>query len=83
MSAVFSETGVLEETEVEIKKDELPTSVVTYISQNYNRSKIKEAAKIIKANGEVNYEAEVKGNDLMFDANGNILKAKEEKEDND
>ena len=75
MSAVFAEDGVLEETEVEIKKDELPASVVTYISQNYKGSKIKEAAKITKANGEVDYEAEVKGNDLIFDSNGNFLKS--------
>ena len=75
MSAVFTPAGVLEGTEVEIKKDELPASVVTYISQNYKGSKIKEAARITKANGEVNYEAEVKGNDLIFDPNGNFLKS--------
>ena len=75
MSAVFTSAGVLEETEVEIKKDELPASVVTYISQNYKGSKIKEAARITKANGEVNYEAEVKDNDLIFDPNGNFLKS--------
>jgi hypothetical protein len=32
-------------------------------------------AKITKANGEVNYEAEVKGQDLIFDANGRFLKS--------
>jgi len=83
MSAVFTASGALEETEVEIKKEELPASVLSYVSQNYKGEKIKEAAKITKANGEINYEAEVKGKDLMFDANGNFLMAKEEKEDED
>ena len=75
MSAVFIQSGMLEETEVEIKKSELPSSIVSYISKNYNISKVKEAAKITKANGEINYEAEVKGTDLIFDANGNFLKS--------
>lgn len=83
MSALFTAAGLLEETEVEIKKEELPASVLSYVSQNYKGAKIKEAAKITKANGEINYEAEVKGKDLMFDENGNFLMAKEEKEDKD
>lgn len=75
MSAVFTSTGALEETEVEIKSNELPSSVTTYISKYYKGSKVTEAAKITKANGDVNYEAEVKGKDLIFDVNGKFIKA--------
>ncbi len=75
MSAVFTASGVLEETEAEIKSSELPGAISTYISKNYTGSKVKEAAKIIKANGEVNYEAQVNGRDLIFDANGKFLKS--------
>jgi hypothetical protein len=75
MSAVFTSSGVLEETEVEIKSTELPSTITTYISKNYSGAKVKEVAKITKANGEVNYEAEVKGQDLIFDANGRFLKS--------
>ncbi|MCW3114151.1 MAG: hypothetical protein JWR18_2547 [Segetibacter sp.] len=74
MSAVFTSSGVLEETEVEIKSNELPSAITSYISKYYNRAKVKEAAKITKASGEVNYEAEVKGRDLIFDANGKFVK---------
>lgn len=83
MSAVFTADGMLEETEIEIKKEALPSAVLTYLNTNYRGEKIKEAAKITKANGEVNYEAEVKGKDLMFDANGNFLMEKKELEDKD
>ena len=82
MSAVFTPAnGALEETEVEIKKEELPAQALAYISQNYKDEKIEEMAKIIKANGEVNFEAEVKGKDLIFDANGNFLTVEEEDKD--
>jgi putative alpha-1,2-mannosidase len=74
MSAVFNASGVLEETEAEIKMNELPSAVTTYIAKNYSSSKVKEAAKITKANGEVNYEAEVNGSDLIFDANGKFIR---------
>ena len=30
-------------------------------------------AKITKANGEMIYEAEIKGKDLLFDMNGNFI----------
>ena len=79
MSAVFTNAGVLEETEVEIKKEALPAAVLSYLDANYKGVKIKETAKITKANGDVIYEAEIKGKDLMFDANGKFLFAKENK----
>lgn len=78
VSAVFDASGVNEETEMEIKTSELPKQVISYVAKNYKGAKVKEAAKITKANGEVNYEAEVKGKDLIFDANGNFLKSVKE-----
>lgn len=74
MSALFNSAGTLEETEMEIKAAQLPASVTSYVQQHYKGSKIKEAAKITKGNGEVNYEAEVKGMDVLFDASGKFLK---------
>lgn len=83
-SAQFTEAGIAEETEVEIKKEELPASVLSYISANHKGAKIKEAAKITKASGEIIYEAEVKGKDLLFDSTRKFLMAKEAKnEDKD
>ena len=75
MSAVFAADGKITETEMEIKATELPAAAVAYVKEHYKDAKIKEAAKITKANGEVIYEAEVKGKDLLFDASGKFLKS--------
>lgn len=73
-SAVFNEKGGLIETEVEIEINQLPANINTYIQKNYVGQKIKEAAKIIDANGKVSYEAEIKGMDLIFDEQGLFTK---------
>jgi hypothetical protein len=74
MSAVYDAKGTLKETEVDIKLSELPAAAAEYIKQHYKGAKINEAAKITKANGEVNYEAEVNKKDVIFDASGKFLK---------
>ena len=75
MSAVFKADGTQLESELEIKTTDLPASVLSYVKQNYKGAAIKEAAKITKTTtGEVNYEAEVKGKDLLFDATGKFIK---------
>ncbi|KIC90284.1 hypothetical protein HY58_09925 [Flavihumibacter sp. ZG627] len=74
MSVSFEENGNLIESEVEIKNAELPSSALKYIDDHFKGATIKESAKITKVNGEINYEAEVKGKDLIFDASGKFLK---------
>ncbi|NTE00384.1 hypothetical protein G6M26_30635 [Agrobacterium tumefaciens] len=69
-SEVYSAAGSLLETEISIHSNELPAAVLAKLKG----MKIAEAAKITKADGTVNYEAEVKGKDLLFDAKGNALK---------
>ncbi|WP_316831518.1 hypothetical protein [Pedobacter aquatilis] len=69
-SEVYTAAGTLVETEVEIKTSELPAAVLTKLKN----MKIAEAAKITRANGTIIYEAEVKGKDLLFEANGEALK---------
>ena len=73
MSLLYKADGTLEETEVAIPVTTLSPKIVKYVEE-HQLGKIKEAAKITKANGEVNYEAEVKSGDVLFDANGNFLK---------
>ena len=76
MSANFSADGKWLETETEIAAGELPQAVRDYVKSNFGNKKIKEAAKIRKADGTTVYEAEVKGQgDLIFDAEGKFLKA--------
>ncbi len=74
MSALFEANGTMTESEMEIKVSELPAAVMQYVNTHHKGETVKEAAKITKANGEVNYEAEVKGKDLIFDASGKFLK---------
>ena len=73
ISVVYSDDGVLQETETEISVAELPAAVTDYVTKNYKNTKIGEAAKIIKKDGSVVYEAEVNKKDLLFDVSGKLL----------
>ena len=73
MSALIDPMGALRETEIGIAISELPANATAYISKNYKGEKIKEAAKLKMASGETHYEAEIKGMDVIFDANGKFL----------
>jgi uncharacterized membrane protein YkoI len=74
VSAVFDASGKWLETESAIPKTELPKQAAEYISSHYKNGKIKETAKIQKAGGEVNYEVEVNGKDVIFNSDGTFLK---------
>jgi hypothetical protein len=74
MSATFNATGSLRETETEIATSNLPSACVKYIQEHYKGSRIKEAARLKLADGSTEYEAEVKGIDVIFDANGSFLR---------
>lgn len=69
MSASFSPEGQWLETETEIKVSTLPAPVLAAL----HGKKVKEAARIEKADGSIIYEAEVKRKDLLFDAAGKRL----------
>jgi len=63
-SVLLDANGSILETEIEINP----------VDKNYDGQKIKEAAKITDAIGNITFEAEIKGKDLMFDSNGNFIK---------
>ena len=73
-SATFDAKGTMTESEVSIKVSELPMAATEYIKAHYKGLPVKEAAKITKANGEVNYEAEISKMDVIFDAKGTFIK---------
>lgn len=73
MSAIYQANGMMMESELSIKESELPAAVLNYVKVNYKDKKIKESAKITKADGSINYEAEVDGKDLIFDSKGNFV----------
>jgi hypothetical protein len=74
MAAVYDKNGVLKETEEDIKADALPAAVTSYVKAHYPKGAVKEAAKITKPNGEINYETEVNKKDLIFDAAGKFIR---------
>jgi hypothetical protein len=77
-SANYNKEGHKLATEIEIKKSELPTLALTYLTTNYPNEKVKETAKIIDDKNIVTYEAELKiggkNSDLIFDDSGNFIK---------
>ena len=74
MSALYEANGTLTETEMDIAVTDLPATVLAYVKEHFKGKTIKEGAKITKADGSVNYEAEVAGKDVIFDANGKFLR---------
>jgi hypothetical protein len=73
-SAIYDSKGTLLEFEQEMKVTDLPTVVTAYMKEHYKRDTVKGAAKITKAGGAVNYEAEIKGKDVIFDEKGKFIK---------
>ncbi|HEX7366442.1 MAG TPA: hypothetical protein VF273_05060, partial [Pelobium sp.] len=72
-SVIYNPDGLATATEVEIAISALPKPVKDKLAQNYKGAKIKEAAKITKGNGAVEYEAEINGKDILFSAEGKAL----------
>lgn len=73
-SAMFSKDGTFTESESGIKANELPAGVLDYMKEHYKNAEIKETAKITKADGTVNFEAGIKGKDIIFDEQGAFIK---------
>ncbi len=74
LSNLYNPNGTLTESEMEMKVTDLPANIQAYVTAHYIGKKIKSAAKITKADGSVQYEANVNGKDAIFDANGKFLK---------
>lgn len=72
LSVLYDSNGTKEETEVSVAEADLPASVKKYVTL-HNPGRIKESAKITKANGSVEYEVEVKGKDLIFASDGTYI----------
>ena len=74
ISATYQPDGTFLESETGIEIGQLPAAVLSYVKEHYAGKKIKEAAKITNANGAINWEAEVNGIDVLFDANSKFIK---------
>ena len=73
-SVLLDVQGNIIETEIEITLVQLPNGILKYVSKHYAGKQAKEAAKITDAKGNVTYEVEIKGMDLIFDSNGKFIK---------
>ncbi len=82
-SVLYKADGTLMQTETEINVAQLPQAIKDYVSTNLKGQKIKEAAKILDADGTITFEAEVGGVDYIFDTSGKLLKKEEEEEQDD
>lgn len=74
-SVQYTPAGSFIEIVKSISVNELPANVATYVKQHYKGAKITEAGKVTDAKGKTSYEAEVHGKDVIFDENGNFVKA--------
>ena len=74
MSATFTPSGNLMETEKDIAINSLPANAAQYIKSHYSGASIKEAAELTMPDGTTRYEAEVKGMDVIFDNTGTFMK---------
>ncbi len=73
-STLFTPAGVFVEVVVAIPVAQLPATVAPYIKNHYHGAGIKEAGMVTDAAGVHFFEAEIKGKDLVFDANGKFVK---------
>jgi len=73
MTLVIAPAGSLVQTEYAITSAELPKGAVDYLAVHAKGVKLDEMAHILKPNGEIQYEAEVKGKDILFDKDGKFL----------
>jgi hypothetical protein len=74
-SVQFTPSGNFIEIVKAISQSELPKPVISYVKEHYNGARITEAGKVTDAQGKLSYEAEIKGKDVIFDENGNFVKA--------
>jgi len=81
MSANYDEFGNLLETEAGINAKDLPAAINTYIKKNLSGAEIKEAAKITDFKGKITFEAEINGEDYIFDQKGALIKKATEEKD--
>lgn len=74
----YSATGELLETEMEIRKKDLPAAVLIAITEQFPDHEIEEAAHITYPDGRIAYEAELEGDDdakfdAIFSAEGKLI----------
>lgn len=73
-SAQYTPSGNFIEIVKAIDVNKLPANTIAFVKEHY-KVKITEAGKVTDAKGATSYEVEVKGKDVIFDKDGNFVKA--------
>ena len=74
-SVQFTPAGDFIEIVNAIPVSQLPPTVIAYVKEHYKGAKITEAGKVTDAKGKLSFEAEVNRKDIIFDEQGNFVKA--------
>jgi len=74
MSATYKEDGTLLETEMDVKRNDIPQKVLTAVAMEHPNAKPHEYAIITRASGAIVYEIEIREallkKDLLYKADG-------------
>lgn len=76
-SVQYTPAGAFIEIVKIISVSQLPKPVLNYVKEHYKGAKLSEAGKVTDASGKITYEAEVNKKDIIFDENGNFVKAED------
>ena len=78
-SANYDATGHRTELELDINKEDLPSAATEYISEKYAAYKISESARVTDDANTLTFEVQIRNGsnklELVFDKNGNFIKA--------
>lgn len=83
MSCIVTAAGTIVETETVLGKAQLPQAARTWLDAHAKGKKLKEVARIEKADGSLRWEVEFGEKEVTFDASGALVKeeAKEKEDD--
>jgi len=71
----YSQSGTVVVHDAKVALSLLPPAVKTYVDKNYAGQSVDKVLKITKDDKSVNYNLEINGTDLFFDAKGNFLRS--------
>lgn len=75
-TVTYTNSGTIVVHDSKVAIANLPSGVKTYLDKNYpsHSDEVNKVLKMTKPDGTVNYDVEISGTDLIFDAKGNYLK---------
>lgn len=78
MTAVYNALGIFKVLQIEIKAEDIPARIRSYMAKNYPKNKIVKAAKMLTNDNKVTYEIGITINgkwvDAVFNKEGDFLK---------